>query len=137
MAKNELIKYAGYSVSADGKMRFRTATTEHRINQLCDLGEDVNMISITPVATKSEAAKELIRLEYLGKRPEVVAFFVSQVRDENPFRAKKARTVTVKQSEVATNGRGVFAKVFPEIPMTPKQAEKIREEFNAKNKDLV
>ena len=93
MAKNELIKYAGYSVSADGKMRFRTATTEHRINQLCDLGEDVNMISITPVATKSEAAKELIR--------------------------------------------GVFAKVFPEIPMTPKQAEKIREEFNAKNKDLV
>jgi hypothetical protein len=34
-------------------------------------------------------------------------------------------------------GRGVFGRVYPEIAMTPKQAERIRNEFNARAKDSV
>ena len=52
------IVYAGYSRQADGTMKFRTATNEARVNQLVSFGEEVHMIPIGPVSSKSAAAKE-------------------------------------------------------------------------------
>ena len=139
------IQYAGYSILKDGTWKFRTATDEKRIYQLEAFGESVYMISIKPVATKSQAAKELLAMDYMGKDQACVDFFVQHAKDENPFK-RSARVVKVtvpNQALVELVGakvkveRGPFAKVFPEIKMTPKQAEKIREEFNAKHKALA
>jgi len=115
------IQYAGYSIVKDGTWKFRTATDEKRIFQLEAFGESVYMVSIKPVATKGAAAKELLAMDYMGKNPECVAFFVKHARDENPFaKPKKARTVKIKRSELATND---------DEKLTPKQAAKIRAEF--------
>jgi len=113
-------QYAGYSILKDGTWKFRTATDEKRIAQLEAFGESVYMISIRPVASKGAAAKELLAMDYMGKNPECVAFFVKHARDENPFKPKKARTVKVKRSELATDD---------DVKLTPKQAAKIRAEF--------
>ena len=114
------IQYAGYSILKDGTWKFRTATDEKRIFQLEAFGESVYMVSIKPVATKGAAAKELLAMDYMGKDPECVAFFVKHAKDENPFKAKKARTVKVKRSELAEDD---------DVKLTPKQAAKARAEF--------
>ena len=114
------IQYAGYSIVKDGTWKFRTATNEKRISQLEAFGESVYMVSIRPVTTKSAAAKELLAMDYMGKNPECVAFFVKHARDENPFKPKKVRTVKVKRSELVEDD---------DVKLTPKQAAKIRAEF--------
>lgn len=140
------IQYAGYSTLRDGSIKFRTATDEKRIFQLEAFGEAVCMTLLPKVvATKSEAAKQLLAMNHCANDPAIVDFYVQMARDENPFK-KKARVVkvTVPNRAIAELtgakvkvSRGVFGKVYPEIAMTPKQAERIREEFNAKNKDLA
>ena len=139
------IQYAGYSILRDGTWKFRTATDQKRVFQLEAFGESVYMVSIKPVATKSEAAKELLAMDYMSKDQACVDFFVQHARDENPFK-RSARVVKVTVPSRAMVeltgatvkiGRGALGRVFPEIPMTPKQAERIRAEFNAAWKDLL
>jgi hypothetical protein len=137
------IQYAGYSTLRDGSIKFRTASDEKRIFQLEAFGEAVCMTLLPKiVATKAEAAKELLAMNHCATDPAIVDFYVQMARDENPFK-KKARVVrvTVPTRAVAeltgatvTVSRGVFGRVYPEIAMTPKQAERIRNEFNAKNR---
>jgi hypothetical protein len=117
----DAIIYAGYSRLADGTMKFRTATTQKRVDQLVALGEEVHMRIIPDVYTKSAAAKELLRLDHANGAKELEKFYTAQVRDENPFKPKKARTVKIKRSELATND---------DEKLTPKQAARIRAEFN-------
>jgi 3-deoxy-D-manno-octulosonic acid (KDO) 8-phosphate synthase len=117
----DAIIYAGYSRDKSGVMRFRTATTQKRVEQLEALGEEVHMRIINDVYTKSAAAKELLRLDHANGVAELEAFYTAQVRDENPFKAKQARTVTIKKSEL-TN----------EPKMSAKEAAKVRAEFNAR-----
>ena len=115
------IQYAGYSIVKDGTWKFRTATDEKRIFQLEAFGESVYMVSIKPVNSKGAAAKELLAMDYMGKDPACVAFFVKHAKDENPFaRPKKARTVKVKRSELVEDD---------DIKLTPKQAAQVRAEF--------
>jgi hypothetical protein len=45
----DAIIYAGYSRLADGTMKFRTATTQKRVDQLVALGEEVHMRIINDV----------------------------------------------------------------------------------------
>jgi hypothetical protein len=139
------IQYAGYSILKDGTWKFRTATDQKRVFQLEAFGEAVYMVGIKPVATKSQAAKELLAMDYMAKDQACVDFFVQHAKDENPFK-RSARVVkitvpTTAMAELTGSqvkvSRGVFGKVYPEIPMTPKQAEQIRNEFNAAWKDLV
>lgn len=139
------IQYAGYSILKDGTWKFRTATDQKRVFQLEAFGESVYMISIKPVATKSQAAKELLAMDYMAKDQACVDFFVQHARDENPFK-RSARVVKITMPSRAMVelvgaqvrvGRGALGKVFPEIKMTPKQAEQHRAEFNARAKDLV
>jgi hypothetical protein len=117
----DAIIYAGYSRDKSGKMRFRTATTQKRVDQLVALGEEVHMRIINDVYTKSAAAKELLSLDHANGAKELEKFYAAQVRDENPFaKPKKTRTVKIKRSELATND---------DEKLTPKQAAKVRAEF--------
>lgn len=89
------IQYAGYSILKDGTWKFRTATDEKRIYQLESFGEAVNMILLPKsVATKSEAAKALLAMDYKSNDAAAVDFFVQNAKDENPFK-RSARVVKV------------------------------------------
>ena len=123
------IQYAGYSIVKDGTWKFRTATDEKRIFQLEAFGESVYMVSIKPVTTKGAAAKELLAMDYMGKDPECVAFFVKHARDENPFKPKKARTVKVKVSK-SDPVEAYFLAVEADQPISRKEAARLRAEFN-------
>ena len=123
------IQYAGYSIVKDGTWTFRTATDEKRIFQLEAFGESVYMVSIRPVATKGAAAKELLAMDYMGKDPECVAFFVKHAKDENPFKPKKARTVKVKVSK-SDPVESYFLAVEADQPISRKEAARLRAEFN-------
>ena len=123
------IQYAGYSIVKDGTWKFRTATDAKRIAQLEAFGESVYMVSIKPVATKGAAAKELLAMDYMGKNPECVAFFVKHAKDENPFKPKKARTVKVKVSK-SDPVEAYFLAVEADQPISRKEAARLRAEFN-------
>jgi hypothetical protein len=123
------IQYAGYSIVKDGTWKFRTATDAKRIAQLEAFGESVYMVSIKPVNTKGAAAKELLAMDYMGKDPECVAFFVKHARDENPFKPKKARTVKVKVSK-SDPVEAYFLAVEADQPISRKEAARLRAEFN-------
>ena len=122
------IQYAGYSIVKDGTWKFRTATDERRIAQLEAFGEQVYMVSIRPVITKGAAAKALLAMDYMGKDPECVAFFVKHARDENPFKPKKARTVKVKVSK-SDPVESYFLAVEADQPVSRKEAARLRAEF--------
>jgi len=126
---NKQIQYAGYSIVKDGTWKFRTATDAKRIAQLEAFGESVYMVSIKPVNTKGAAAKELLAMDYMGKDPECVAFFVKHARDENPFKPKKARTVKVKVSK-SDPVEAYFLAVEADQPISRKEAARLRAEFN-------
>ena len=123
----DAIIYAGYSRLADGTMKFRTATTHKRVTQLEALGEEVHMRIINDVYSKSAAAKELLRLDHANGAKELEAFYVAQVRDENPFRVVKLKVPSVAMQKL------VGAQIEEE-PLTAKEARKIRAEFNRKVK---
>jgi hypothetical protein len=124
----DAIIYAGYSRLANGTMKFRTATTHKRVTQLEALGEEVHMVIINDVYTKSAAAKELLRIDHARGVKELEAFYTAQVRDENPFaRPKKTRTVKIKAKGVKISKATAEAD---DVRLTPKQAAKIRAEFN-------
>ena len=123
----DAIIYAGYSRLADGTMKFRTATNEARVNQLVAFGEEVHMILINGVYSKSAAAKELLRLDHANGAKELEKFYTAQVRDENPFRVVKLKVPSVAMQQL------VGAKIEEE-PLTAKEARKIRAEFNRRVK---
>jgi hypothetical protein len=125
----DAIIYAGYSRLADGTMKFRTATNEARVNQLVGFGEEVHMILINPVYSKSAAAKELLRLDHANGAKELEAFYTAQVRDENPFRVVKVKVPSVAMQQL------VGAKVETE-ELSTAEARRIRNEWNRKHAHL-
>jgi hypothetical protein len=129
----DAIIYAGYSRLADGTMKFRTATSEARVNQLVAFGEEVHMILINGVYSKSSAAKELLRLDHARGVKELEQFYSAQVRDENPFK-KTTRVVKVKVPNMAMVHL-VGAQVETE-ELSTAEARKIRNEWNRKHAHL-
>jgi hypothetical protein len=123
----DAIIYAGYSRLADGTMKFRTATNEARVNQLVAFGEEVHMILINGVYSKSAAAKELLRLDHANGAKALEQFYTKFVRDENPFKVVKLKVPSVAMQQL------VGAEI-EEQPLTAKEARKIRAEFNRKVK---
>ena len=129
----DAIIYAGYSRLADGTMKFRTATNEARVNQLVAFGEEVHMILINGVYSKSSAAKELLRLDHANGAQALERFYTAQVRDENPFK-KSARLVKVTVPNTAmVHLVGAQVKVEK---MSSKEAAKIRADWNRKHAHL-
>ena len=118
------IYFAGVSRVA-GVLKFRTAASPARFQQLGKLGDtDVEMINVK-CETKSQAAKELLSRNFANGRADIEALLVSVAADDNPFvKPKKARTVKVKVSK--------SDPVEADQPMKAKEAAKIRAEFNAR-----
>ena len=129
----DAIIYAGYSRLADGTMKFRTATNEARVNQLVAFGEEVHMILINGVYSKSAAAKELLRLDHANGAKELEKFYTAQVRDENPFK-KPTRVVKLKVPSVAMQ-QLVGARIETK-ELTTAEARKVRNEWNRKHAHL-
>jgi hypothetical protein len=130
---SKAIIYAGYS-TLNGKLKFRTATTEGRVHQLARTDSDLHMIEIQPCATKAQAAKQLLAMDYAKGNAEVEQLFTYKTLDENPFALSKKTTVVVKvPTHFAAKVQG--AKVEVSEKMSAKEAAKIRDAFNAKVKE--
>jgi len=123
------IQYAGYSILKDGTWKFRTATDQKRVFQLEAFGESVYMVSIKPVETKSQAAKELLAMDYMSKDQACVAFFVKHARDENPFRVVKLKVPSVAMQKLTG------ARIETE-ELSTAEARKIRDAWNRKHAHL-
>ena len=123
---SKAIYFAGVSRVA-GELKFRTAASPARFQQLGKLGDtDVEMINVN-CETKSQAAKELLSRNFANGRADIEALLVSIAADDNPFaRSKKARTVKVKAKGVKISKAAAEAD---DEKLTPKQAAKIRAEF--------
>ena len=128
---SKAIYFAGVSRVA-GELKFRTAQSPARFQQLGKLGDtDVEMVNVN-CETKSQAAKELLSRNFANGRADIEALLVSVASDDNPFaRPKKARTVKVKAKGVKISKAAAEAD---DVKLTPKQAAKIRAEFNAQLK---
>jgi DNA-binding transcriptional regulator YdaS (Cro superfamily) len=130
----EQIKFAGTS-RLNGELKFRTATSAGRVAQLERTDTEVSMLEIQPVDTKPQAARALLALGHMSGNAEITAVYVAKARDENPFAKPKARknTVVVRvPTRFAQEVQGATVEVTEKL--TPKQAARIRAEFNAKVK---
>ena len=127
---SKAIYFAGVSRVA-GVLKFRTAASPARFQQLGKLGDtDVEMINVN-CDTKSQAAKELLSRNFANGRADIEALLVSVAQDDNPFAKPKARTVKVKAKGVRISKAVAEAD---DVKLTPKQAARVREEFNARLK---
>jgi hypothetical protein len=132
---SKAIYFAGVSRVA-GELKFRTAASPARFQQLGKLGDtDVEMVNVN-VDSKSAAAKELLSRNFANGRADIEALLVSVAADDNPFAKPRARTVRVKARKT-TVADAVMAEArakADDAKLTPKQAARIRAEFNAKVK---
>ena len=122
---SKAIYFAGVSRVA-GELKFRTADSPARFQQLGKLGDtDVEMVNVR-CETKSQAAKELLSRNFANGRADIEALLVSVAADDNPFTKPQARTVKVKARKVK------ISKIVAEaddVRLTPKQAARVRAEF--------
>lgn len=126
---SKLISFAGVS-KVNGVLKFRGAQSAARITQLRKLGDtDVEMRFLGKEMTKSEAAKELLAMNFDNGRAEITALLVSLANDDNPFKAP--RTVKVKAKGLKISKAAAEAD---DVPMSRKEAAKIRAEFNRRVK---
>jgi hypothetical protein len=123
---SKAIYFAGVSRVA-GVLKFRTAASPARFQQLGKLGDtDVEMINVN-CATKSQAAKELLSRNFANGRADIEALLVSVASDDNPFAPPKTGTVKVRARGIRITKA---AAETDDIKLTPKQAAKVRAEFN-------
>jgi hypothetical protein len=135
---SKAIYFAGVSRVA-GELKFRTAASPARFQQLGKLGDtDVEMVNVN-CETKSQAAKELLSRNFANGRADIEALLVTVANDDNPFaRPKKARTAKVKKSELVEPARDRKGRVkdieqfytWFNTKMKPSEAERVRAEFN-------
>ena len=129
---SKLISFAGVS-RVNGVLKFRTADSPARITQLQKLGDtEVEMRFLNTPMTKSEAAKRLISTGFANDREDVLALLVSVAKDDNPFAKpkKKSGTVRVKSTRADPVEAYFLAVEADDVRLTPKQAAKIRAQFN-------
>jgi hypothetical protein len=124
---SKVINYAGVS-RVNGELKFRTATSHARAQQLRKLGDtDVEMVILRGPAltTKSQAAKQLLAQNF-SDDAEILALLTAVATDDNPFAKLKAGTVRVRARKVKISK---IAAKADDIKLTPKQAAKVRAEF--------
>jgi hypothetical protein len=122
---SKAIYFAGVSRVA-GVLKFRTAQSPARFQQLGKLGDtDVEMINVR-VETKSQAAKELLARNFANGRADIEALLVSIAQDDNPFAKPRARTVKVRAKGIKISKAAAEAD---DVKLTPKQAAQVRAEF--------
>jgi len=128
---SKAIYFAGVS-RLNGELKFRTAQSPARFQQLTKLGDTEVEMSSVNADSKEQAAQELLDRNFANGRAEIQALLVSVANDDNPFAVpKKASTVRVKARKIKVSKAAAEAD---DIKLTPRQAAKIREEFNARLK---
>jgi hypothetical protein len=126
------VKFAGFS-RLQGALKFRTANDTKRINQLRKLGDtDVVILELPEEMTKNDAAKFVLNnlnLGYMVDVAEATELLTGVISNE-----KTAKTVTVKKtSKIKISKRAAEAD---DVKLTPKQAARVREEWNAQHAHL-
>jgi hypothetical protein len=131
------VQFAGFS-RLQGELKFRTANDTKRINQLRKLGDtDVVILQLPSDMSKNEAAKYVLTnlaVSYADfDTAEAKTLLTSIIKDENPF-AKSKKTMTVKKaSKIKISKRAAEAD---DVKLTPAQAARAREEWNAQHAHL-
>jgi hypothetical protein len=126
------VKFAGFS-RLQGALKFRTANDTKRIDQLRKLGDtDVVILELPEEMTKNDAAKFVLNnlnLGYMVDVAEATGLLTGVISDK-----KVAKTVTVKKtSKIKISKRAAEAD---DVKLTPKQAARVREEWNAQHAHL-
>jgi hypothetical protein len=126
------VKFAGFS-RLQGALKFRTANDTKRINQLRKLGDtDVVILELPEEMSKNDAAKHVLNnlnLGYMVDVAEATELLTGLISDK-----KVAKTVTVKKaSKIKISKRSAEAD---DVKLTPKQAARVREEWNAQHAHL-
>jgi|688.fasta_scaffold634806_3 hypothetical protein len=126
------VKFAGFS-RLQGALKFRTANDTKRINQLRKLGDtDVVILELPEEMSKNDAAKFVLNnlnLGYMVDVAEATELLTGLISDK-----KVAKTVTVKKtSKIKISKRSAEAD---DVKLTPKQAARVREEWNAQHAHL-
>ena len=126
------VKFAGFS-RLQGALKFRTANDTKRINQLRKLGDtDVVILELPEEMSKNDAAKFVLNnlnLGYMVDVAEATELLTGVISNE-----KTAKTVTVKKaSKIKISKR---AAEVDDVKLTPKQAARVRDEWNAQHAHL-
>ena len=128
---SKAIYFAGVS-RLNGELKFRTAQSPARFQQLTKLGDtEVEMTSVS-ADSKEQAAQELLDRNFANGRAEILALLEAVAGKEvKTTRAPKPRTVKAKVKKAKVNSAPKFDF---DAKMKPSEAEKIRAEFMAKLK---
>lgn len=128
------VQFAGYSRTS-GVLKFRTAMSQVRAQQLAKLGDtDVNITILPKLMSKAEAAKWCLTSPVFGKCGEdVLALFTANAVDENPVVAPKVAkqsktvkvTVPVTQAQVLVKSK----TVVEDVAQPSKDKAKARAQF--------
>jgi hypothetical protein len=126
------VQFAGFS-RTNGSLKFRTANDTRRINQLRKLGDtDVVILELPEEMSKNDAAKFVLNnlnLGYMVDIAEATKLLTGVISNE-----KTAKTVTVKKtSKIKVSKRAAEAD---DVKLTPKQAARVRDEWNAQHAHL-
>ena len=126
------VKFAGFS-RLQGALKFRTANDTKRINQLRKLGDtDVVILELPEEMSKNDAAKFVLNnlnLGYMVDVAEATELLAGVISDK-----KVAKTMTVKKtSKIKISKRAAEAD---DVKLTPKQAARVRDEWNAQHAHL-
>lgn len=126
------VKFAGFS-RLQGALKFRTANDTKRIDQLRKLGDtDVVILELPNEMTKNDAAKHVLNnlnLGYMVDVAEATELLTGLISNE-----KTAKTVTVKKARAIKISKR--AAEADDVKLTPRQAARVREEWNAQHAHL-
>jgi hypothetical protein len=126
---SKAIYFAGVS-RLNGELKFRTAQSPARFQQLTKLGDtEVEMSSVT-ADSKEQAAQELLDRNFANGRADIQALLESVASKTSAPR--KSSTVRIKARKIKISKTATQAD---DIKLTPRQAAKVREEFNARLKE--
>jgi hypothetical protein len=131
------VQFAGFS-RTNGLLKFRTANEVKRIDVLRKLGDtDVVILQLPSDMSKNEAAKYVLAnlaISYPDfNTPEAETLLASIIKDDITLAWSK-KTVTVKKaSKIKISKRSAEAD---DVELTPKQAARAREEWNAQHAHL-
>lgn len=128
---SKAIYFAGVS-RVNGELKFRTAASPARFQQLGKLGDtNVEMVNVN-VDSKSAAAKELLARNFANGRADIEALLVRVAKDDNPFvkPKKKSGTVRVKSTKADPVEAYFLAVEADDVKLTARQRAKLRAEFN-------
>ena len=89
----------------------------------------MEFVRITATESKAEAARELLNRNFANGRTDIVDL-LNRVADKTPVpKAKQVIKVNAKKASIKKS-----STLDDDAPLTRKQAEKLREEFNARVK---